>query len=68
MEDKHEPDSESIVTEINRLARAIVSATHSPVADDVVTAIQALGAQLAAAAATVPHQEPSEPGPDRLVA
>ena len=53
-----------IVTEINRLARAIVSATHSPVADDVVTAIQALGAQLAAAAATVPHQEPSEPGPE----
>ena len=51
-----------IVTEINRLARAMVSATHSPVADDVVAAIQALGAQLAAAAATLPHQDPSEPG------
>ena len=42
----------------------MVSATHSPVADDVVTAIQALGAQLAAAAATLPHQESSEPGPE----
>ena len=49
-----DPDRGEIVTEINRLARAIVSATRSPVAEDVVTAIQALGAQLADAAADTP--------------
>src|SRR6185436_10401507 len=35
-----------IVTEINRLARAIVSFAQTPVAEDVVTAIQRLRAQL----------------------
>jgi cyclic beta-1,2-glucan synthetase len=42
-----------IVTEINRLARAIVAAARTPVAEDVVTAIQSLAAQLASAAATL---------------
>jgi cyclic beta-1,2-glucan synthetase len=45
-----------IVTEINRLARAIVSATHLPV-EDAVTAIQTLAAQLADATTRLPRPE-----------
>ena len=47
-----------IVTEINRLARAIVSATQTPVA--VAAAMQQLGAQLASAVATIPSGPETE--------
>ena len=53
-----------IVTEINRLARGIVSVTHAPVAEDVVTTIQTLGAQLAVAASALPPAEPSQSATD----
>jgi len=49
-----------IVTEINRLARAIFSAAQAPVAEDAASPIPTLGAQLAAAAASLPRPEPPE--------
>jgi cyclic beta-1,2-glucan synthetase len=50
-----------IVTEINRLARAIVAAAQSPLSAEVIPAIQALGVQLAKTAATLPQPTPLEP-------
>ncbi len=50
------------VTEINRLARGLVTAARVTAPDNVVAAIQAMGAQLAGAAAEFEHAEPSDPG------
>ncbi len=50
------------VTEINRLARAIVTAARVDAPEDAIAAMQAIGAQLAGAAAEFEHAEPSDPG------
>ena len=49
------------VTEINRLARALVAAARASSGEDVVGTIQALGADLVGAAAGLEHSEPSDP-------
>src|SRR5947207_11919713 len=50
------------VTEINRLARAMVSTARAAAPDDVVAAIEAIGTQLAGAAAELDPAEPADSG------